>query len=316
MIEILNPGFLASVQDGGRYGYRKYGVPVSGAMDGYALRVSNILVGNSETEAGIEVTLGYGFKLKVETEVLTAITGGDFSPKVNNQPAPMWTPLVMRKGDVLNFWAQRSACRAYIAIQGGIESPFLMKSYSPLIGSSKIVLKSGDRLKIGAKVLVRKIEMKALLNSYVPEYKSPIKLSVILGPQDDYFTSEALEVFLNSQYTVTPQSNRQGYRLDGQMLKHIKAYDIITEPVWPGSIQVPGDGLPIVLCKDAQTTGGYPKIASVISADLDKLGQAKPSDKISFARVSIEEAHHLYLEQEQRILNLKRIIWGTANDRL
>lgn len=314
MIEILHPGLLASVQDCGRYGFRKYGVPISGAMDCYALKVSNILVGNSETEAGIEVTLGYGFKLRVENKVLIAITGGDLSPKVNNQSIPMWTPLWMRKEDILTFGAQRSGFRAYIAIQGGIERPFLMKSYSPMIGNSTGVLKSGDRLKIRPKSVVRKMEMKALSDSYVPEYKTPIQLSVILGPQDDYFTPEALEVFLNSQYNVTPQSNRQGYRLEGPALKHSRTYDLISEPVWPGSVQVPGDGLPIILCKDAQTTGGYPKIASVISADLDNLGQAKPSSKIFFKRMSIEEAHRLYLAQEERIQNLKRIVWGTANE--
>lgn len=314
MIEILHPGFQSTIQDCGRYGYRKYGVPISGAMDCYALKVANILVGNQENEAGIEVTLGYGFKLRVTTEVLIAIAGGDLSPKINNESFPMWTTLWMKKDDVLTFGAQKSGFRAYIGIKGGIDWPFLMNSYSPMIGSSAGILKSGDRLKIGAKSVLGKIGLQALPDQYVPEYKNQFQLSVLLGPQDDYFTLEALEVFLNSEYTVTSQSNRQGYRLEGPVLKHVKTYDIISEPVWPGSVQVPGDGLPIILCKDAQTTGGYPKIASVISADLDKFGQAKPSDRLSFRSVPIEEAHKLYLAQEERIKGIKKIVWGTANE--
>ncbi len=311
MIEVLHPGFLASIQDTGRYGYRKYGVAVSGAMDGFALRVANLLVGNPENAAGIEVTLGYGFKMRAATELWIAITGGDLTPQINKTPIPMWTPLEMRKDDILTFRVQKSGFRAYVAVGGGIESPLVMNSYSPMIGTSGGILKPGDRLNLHTPPLPPRIRLPVLPAGYVPKYESRIRLSVIFGPQEDFFTSESLKLFLHSEYTITPQSNRQGYRLEGPRLSHTKTYDVISEAVWPGAVQVPGDGLPIILCADAQTTGGYPKIASVISADVDKLGQAKPSDKISFHSVSIEEAHRRYLKREEKIEDLKRIIGGT-----
>ena len=312
MIEILHPGVLASVQDCGRYGYRRFGVPISGAMDNYSLRVANILVGNPENKAGMEVTLGYGFKLKAHRDALIAITGGDLSPKVNNESIPTWRALWLKKENILTFTSPKSGFRAYIAVGGGIEVPFLMNSYSPMVGSLVGILKPGDRLRIGETAGSVKQNLHPLPDHYVPEYKNKIQLSVIWGPQDDYFTSEALELFLNSEYIITVQSNRQGYRLEGPVLRHIKTHDVISEGVWPGAVQVPGDGLPIILCADAQTTGGYPKIASVVSADIDKLGQAKPSDKISFKWVSVEEAHRRYLEREEKIEALKKMVGGDS----
>lgn len=305
MIEILQGGFLSTVQDTGRYGYRKYGVPVSGALDLYALRVANILVGNSEGMASIEVT--FGLKLRCTRDMLVAITGGDLSPRINNESIPMWTALWMRKADILTFTCLRSGFRAYIAVRGGIDVPLVMHSYSPLLTGIDAALKPGDRLAIGENPAARMVKLQPLPDQYVPGYKDREEVRVVLGPQDDYFTSEALEVFLNSEYIVKAQSSRQGYRLEGPVLKHARSANIDSEGVWPGAVQVPGDGLPIILLAGAQTTGGYPKIASIISADLDKIGQAKPSDKISFERVSLSEAHILFLEKEERIKEIRGI---------
>ncbi len=313
MIEILQGGFLSTVQDSGRYGYREYGVPISGAMDLYALRVANILVGNSEGAAGIEVTLG-GLKLRCTRDMLIAITGGDLSPQISNESIPMWTALWMRKGDILTFTCLRSGFRAYSAVKGGIDAPFVMNSYSPLITAIDAALKPGDKLAIGEKSAVRMVKLQPLPGQYVPGCKDKKEVRVVLGPQDDYFTSEALEVFLNSEYIVSAQSSRQGYRLEGPVLKHTRSADVHSEGCWPGAVQVPGDGLPIILLADAQTTGGYPKIASVISADLDTMGQAKPFDKISFKRVSLSKAHSLLLEKEVRIKEIRRILWGLNNE--
>jgi len=309
VIEILQGGFFSAVQDNGRYGYRKYGVPICGAMDLYALRVANILVGNPEGAAGIEVTLG-GLKLRCTKDALIAITGGDLSPRINNESIPMWTALWMRKGDILTFICLRSGFRAYIAVKGGIDARFVMNSYSPLLRSKDAALKPGDKLKIGEKSAVRMVKLQPLPDQYVPDCKDKKEVRVVLGPQDDYFTSEALEVFLNSEYIVKAQSDRQGYRLEGPVLKHTRNADVVSEACWPGAIQVPGDGLPIILLADAMTTGGYPKIASIISADLDKMGQAKPADKISFERVSLGEARSLFLVKEERIKEIRRIFWG------
>jgi biotin-dependent carboxylase-like uncharacterized protein len=277
-------------------------------MDKYALRLANILAGNAEDRAAMEVTLGYGFKVRALGDVQIALTGGDLLPKINHEPAPMWRSLALKRDDILSFGSPRSGFRAYIALAGGIEAPFLMNSFSPMVGISGGSLKPGDRLKTGRQLPPGRMGF-ALPAHLVPRYENRIQLAVTLGPQDDFFTPDALERFLHSEYTITPQSNRQGYRLDGPVLKHVSTHDLISEAVWPGAVQIPGDGLPVILCVDAQTTGGYPKIASVVSADVDRLGQAKPSDRLSFRRISIEEAHRLYLEKEERVKDIRRTLW-------
>ena len=310
MIEILNGGILSTIQDQGRYGFRQYGVPISGAMDRYAFRVANILVGNGEDAAGIEVTF-YGLNLQSSVDTWIAITGGDLSPQINGQPVPMWASIRLPKDGILSFRRLRSGFRAYVAFQGGIDIPPLMNSRSTMAKASFVgtggVLKYGNRLKIGENCTGKKRGKKTLPDRFVPKYSTENELRVILGPQSHYFSAATVEVFLGSQYTVTAQSDRQGYRLAGPALKHLRSHDVITEAVWPGAVQVPGDGLPIILLADAQTTGGYPKIGSVISVDLGKLGQAKPSDKIRFKSVSREKSLELLREQEDQIEEIEKL---------
>jgi len=311
MIEILSGGVLSTVQDQGRYGYRQYGVPISGAMDLYALRLANILVGNNEDAAGIEVTF-YGLRLRSTEDTWIAITGGDLSPQKNGKPVSMWKSICLKKNEVLSFRGLRSGFRAYMAVQGGFDIPLIMNSRSTSIkaafGGTGGALKTGDRLKTSHSFAGEKIQEKAIPDQLIPSYSTQNELRVVSGPQSDYFSSEILELFLSSEYTVTPQSDRQGYRLTGPALRHIRSHDVITEAVWPGAVQIPGDGLPIILLSDAQTTGGYPKIASVISVDIDKLGQAKPSDKIRFKLVKLEESVYLLNEQENRLKEIKSLI--------
>jgi antagonist of KipI len=310
MIEILSGGILSTVQDQGRYGYREYGVPISGAMDRYALRVANILVGNEGDAAGIEATF-YGLKLRSFIDTRIAITGGDLSPQINDQPVPMWASIRLPKDGVLSFRRLRSGFRAYVAVQGGIDIPTLMNSRSTMakaaFGGTGGALKSGDRLKIGKNWARTKLERRTLPDRFIPKYSTQNELRVVPGPQADYFSPETVEVFFGSEYTITPQSDRQGYRLTGPALRHIRSYNVITEAVWPGVVQVPGDGFPILLLADAQTTGGYPKIGSVISVDLDKLGQAKPSDKIRFKSVSLERSLELLREQEDQVEEITQL---------
>lgn len=310
MIEIISGGILSTIQDQGRYGYRQYGVPISGAMDRYALRVANILVGNGESAAGIEVTF-YGLRLRSFIDTWIAITGGDLSPQINDQPVPMWASIRLPKDGILSFRRLRSGFRAYVAVQGGIDIPPLMNSRSTMakasFGGTGGALKSGDRLKIGENCAGKKRGEKTLPDRFIPKYSTDNELRVVLGPQLDYFSAATVEVFLGSEYTITTQSDRQGYRLTGPALKHIRSHDVITEAVWPGVVQVPGDGLPIILLADAQTTGGYPKIGSVISVDLDKLGQAKPSDKIRFKSVSREKSLELLREQEDQVGEIEQL---------
>lgn len=237
MIEILSGGVLSTVQDQGRYGYRQYGVPISGAMDLYALRLANILVGNNEEAAGIEVTF-YGLKLRSTEDTWVAITGGDLSPQKNGKPVPMWRSICLKKNEILSFRGLRSGFRAYMAVHGGIDIPLLMNSRSTSIkaafGGTGGALKTGDRLKTWDSFAGGKMQEKLIPDQFIPLYSTQNELRVVLGPQADYFPSEIRELFLNSEYTITPQSDRQGYRLTGPALKHIRSYDVITEAVWPG----------------------------------------------------------------------------------
>ncbi|MFC1798258.1 biotin-dependent carboxyltransferase family protein [Thermodesulfobacteriota bacterium] len=312
MIEVINPGVLSTIQDFGRYGYRYYGVPISGAMDWYALRVANILVGNPENTAGIEATL-CGLKIRACEEVQVAITGGDLSPCTREEPVPLWKPFWLKKNEIVSFPRRKSGFRAYLAVRGGIDVPMIMKSSSTMLkagfGGTGGKLKPGDILKTGNSLNLKRIKFRPLPKENVPEYKTNIHLSVLAGPQSDCFTTEQIKIFLNSEYEIESQSDRQGYRLNGSEIKHVEGHDLITEAVWPGAIQIAGNGLPIILLADAQVTGGYPKIASVISADLDKLGQAKPSDKIHFKEVSLNKAHHLLSKKEKVIKHIKRLFW-------
>lgn len=312
MIEILRGGILSSIQDQGRYGFRKYGTPISGAMDRYALRLANILAGNDDNAAGIEVTLS-GLKLMCANDTWIAITGGDLSPQIDNQPVPMWSSLCLKKGQILSFRRLRSGFRAYVAVRGGIDVPLLMNSRSTMItaalGGTGGPLKSGDRLKIGEKFAAASMEERTLPDRYFPKYSTLNTLRVVLGPQGDYFSSETLNMFFVSEYTITSQSDRQGYRLRGPELRHIKSYNLISEAMWPGAIEVPGDGLPIILLADSQPTGGYPKVATVNSVDLDKLGQAKPSDQVRFQSATFEESVNLIKEQEKQVAEIKKLLW-------
>lgn len=306
-IEVLNPGLLTTLQDLGRYGFQRYGVPPSGAVDPYALRMGNLLLGNEEGEAGLEVTL-VGPTLQFEQECWIAITGADLSPRLNDAEAPLWETIPVASGDVLSFQSPRKGMRAYIAVAGGIDVPLVLGSKSTYLranlgGLEGRALARGDRLNI--KTMCAR--HRRLPQEYVPCYELD-HIRVILGPDGGRFTPDGVNAFLSSEYKVLPESDRMGLRLQGPKVEHMRGADIISEPVCTGAIQVPGNGQPIVLLADRQTTGGYTKIATVISADLYRLGQAKPGDKISFQEISLEQAHRLLHETERKFLELKQAI--------
>jgi antagonist of KipI len=293
--DILSPGPLTTVQDGGRYGFGRYGVPPSGALDTFSLRIANLLVGNSEHEAGLEITI-MGLKLRVLTDLTIAVTGADLNPQLNGKSLRMWRAHPMKKDDVLQFKTLRSGCRAYLAVRGGFGlDPVLASKSTNLVsgfgGYEGRALKPGDllytdppdtRIKDGERVLD--------LNS-IPQYSKAWVVRVLLGPQDDDFTEESKKLFLESPYTVSPKSDRTGTRLSGPAVHRKPGVkeSIISEGVVAGSIQIPGDGQPIIILVET-VTGGYRKIATVISADLHLLGQMKPGDSIRFRAVSFEEA--------------------------
>ncbi len=306
-IEVLNPGILTTIQDLGRYGYQRYGIPPAGAADQYALRLGNLLLGNDENEAGLEVTL-LGPTLRFEEACWIAITGADLGARLNGVEVPLWETLQIAGGDLLSFRSPRKGMRAYITVAGGIDVPKVLGSKSTYLraglgGLEGRALKRGDRLNIKPAAACKR----RLPQEYLPSYKlKPIR--VILGPQREHFTSEGIKTFLASEYEVLPESDRMGIRLKGPKIEHASAADIISEPVCTGAVQVPANGQPIVLLADRQTTGGYAKIATVISADIHKVAQAKPGDALSFEECALQEAQRLLWAKEKKIAELKEMI--------
>lgn len=310
VFEVIQPGFLTTVQDRGRHGYQQYGVPVSGAMDSYALTTANLLVGNDEGAACLEMTV-LGPRLRVFGETVVAVTGADLSPTLNSSPLPMWEAVKVCSGDTISFGHPGKGCRGYLAVAGGIDVPEVMGSRSTYIlsrlgGLEGRPLRSGDRLRSGR---VRAgMPLKKLPPQYIPEYQARNELRVVLGPQDDYFTEKGIDTFLHSEYMISVQADRMGYRLEGPPIEHKAGADIVSDGIPGGAVQVPGDGLPIILLADRQTTGGYVKIATVSTVDLPKLAQAEMGHRVRFLQVSQEEAYQLLTEYERTIDALRQYI--------
>ena len=303
---IVNPGVLTTVQDLGRIGYGQYGIPVSGAMDRFSFQTANLLTGNDPGDAGLEITL-YRLKLEILRSVRISITGGDMNPTLNGEPLPMWQTLDLPAGSTLLFKNIRGGARAYLAVEGGIDSPVQLGSRST---HQKALL--GTTLKKGDIVQTFPVEGTAsnhqLPESLIPTLPKQAEIRVILGPQDDLFTRKGMDTFLSETYTITSQSDRQGYRLEGELIAHVSGADIISDAILPGSIQVPGNGQPIIMMMDAQTTGGYPKIACVIGPDIDILAQMLPGRKVRFRDVTIEEAHRIVHAQALRLTQIKEML--------
>ncbi len=307
--EVIQPGAFTTVQDLGRYGYQKYGVSISGAMDRFALRVANLLAGNDEGEAAVEATI-IGPRLKALEDIRVAISGADLSPEIDAKPVPMWRTLHVPKGGILSFGALKSGCRAYLAVSGGIDIPLIMGSRSihtrSNLGGKGRPLSKGDVIKRkDSGIRIQESGTYQLPEDLIPVYGRQWKVRVVLGPQHDYFSRRGIETFLSGEYEITPQADRMGYRLKGPRIEHKDGPDILTDATPPGSIQVPGDGMPIVLLADGQTTGGYSKIATVASVDQDLLAQARPGDKVWFQRITISEAQRLLAGMEKKVERIR-----------
>lgn len=310
VFEVLEPGLLTTVQDRGRHGFQAFGMPVAGVMDEYASRVANLLVANDQYAAVLEITL-LGPRLKILASTVLAVTGADLGAELNGRRLPLWQAVAARKGDELVFTGVRSGCRAYLAVAGGIAVPEVMGSRSTYLrgkigGLNGRALKTGDRIPSGEPATAAWARVGSRVPpEFIPSYSSEIALRVISGPQDDHFTDAGLETFFHSEYTVTNEADRMGYRLEGPKIEHKGGADIISDGIPLGAIQVPGHGQPIIMLADRQTTGGYTKIATVISADLHRIGQAKPGDKVRFSAVSRSEALQILREQEDKIHRLQ-----------
>lgn len=294
---VLQPGLWTTVQDLGRYGYQQFGVPGSGALDAFALEAANRLVGNEPDAAGLEVTL-IGPRLRALSPCVVAVTGADLSLHVNGRSAPLWEVLRLQAGDELGFGAPRRGCRAYISVAGGIAVESVLGSRSTYVrggigGVDGRPLRAGDVLGMYSLADDRRERLGMYLPRELRRLGTPQPVRVILGPQDDAFSPLAVERLLGAAYYVTSRSDRMGYRLQGPRLPRRGQVEQVSDGIAPGSIQVPADGQPIVLLADRQTTGGYPKIATVISADLDFLAHAWAGDRVTFRQVRVEEAHSL-----------------------
>lgn len=312
-ITVLNPGLLTTVQDLGRVGYQQFGVSVSGVMDPRAAAIGNILVGNPQGEAVLECTL-MGPQLKFETDEVIAVTGGDLSPTLDGQPVPTYAALAVKAGQTLRFGAPKAGCRAYIAFAGGLDIPLVMGSRSTYMkaaigGFEGRKLQKGDALGLRAPVAgYANLHQRAIAPEFVP--RPVYTLRVVLGPQDDAFTPEGVATFLGSEYTVTNEFDRMGCRMDGPAIQHKNGGDIISDGIAFGAIQVPGSGKPILMGADRQTTGGYTKIATVISADFRLLAQLKAGDKVRFEAVSVQAAQQALHFQRGALALLADVVKG------
>ena len=280
-LTVVRPGMLTTVQDLGRWGHQHLGVPVAGPMDWYAHRQANRLVGNPDEAAALEVTL-IGPELLAGGDVVCAVTGADFALTCDDRSAPMNASFVLRKGERLRFRSRRSGARATLAVAGGIDAETVLGSRSTSLISRMgpfggRALVAGDVLTIGE---AGHVERRPPQTLSLPH--GGTRLRVLLGPHDARFGEEAQRAFASSRYVVTQESNRMGYRLNGAVLAQADATEMLSDATPMGSLQVPPSGLPILLMADRQTTGGYPKIATVITADLPLAGQLAPGDWIEF----------------------------------
>jgi len=304
---VVHPGVHTTVQDFGRPGFMKYGIPASGVADRFSSIVANLLVDNPAGAALLEITL-YRLELLALNDLILAVTGGNLSPLLNGNPLPMWQALFIQKEERLIFRARKQGLRAYLAVRGGFSGPKFLDSRSVFVrGMMGNVLKTGEVLETESSMM-NLASRKQFPKELIPNFPAKNSLRVILGPQEDRFSSKGIETLLSSEYRVSPQSDRMGYRLQGPVIEHLSGSDIISEPIARGAIQVPGDGLPILLLWDAQVSGGYTKIANVISADLDPVAQVMPGDSLRFKEVTIGEAHQALREERARLEQAKRVI--------
>lgn len=309
-IQVQAPGLLTTVQDLGREGFGPMGVSPSGAADAISLRIGNRLVGNAEGAAGLEMTLLGGTFVFPEGGIL-ALTGSDFGASLDGKPVELWTAFEAHPGQTLRLGPTRSGARCYLCVQGGIEvTPFLGSASTHLLsglgGYEGRALRKGDVLKI---LEATGSYRKRTLAAQALKSLSPRKvLRATPGPQNDWFPESAQEIFYASTYRVAEESNRMGLRLEGAPVPEGSGGKMITEGVSIGAVQIPSGGSPIILFVEQQTTGGYAKIANVISADLSSLGQLRPRDEIRFERVGWETARALLVEQEELLTSKELVV--------
>ncbi len=313
LIRVDAPGMYTTIQDSGRVGFQQYGMPVAGPMDSESYLLGQALVGNKEPLGALECTV-LPPTLIVQGTCIVAFTGADMHPTINNVVVPRYIPFICHDGDIISGGFSQCGVRMYIAFSGGIDVPAINGSVSThtkakIGGFEGRPLQAGDQF--GIKAFTREdvnvcdfygshnLFNTALYNRGGRECHEPLR--VVLGEQAKYFTEIGIKTFGSKIYTLTVQCDRMGFRLDGPVIEHIESADIISDGAVFGSIQVPSDGNPIVLMADRQTTGGYTKIGTVITADLPRLSQLPVGDGIRFDIISVEESQEIYRTYMKRL---------------
>ncbi|WP_265181646.1 biotin-dependent carboxyltransferase family protein [Geomicrobium sp. JCM 19055] len=328
-VEVVKPGVQTTVQDIGRFGYLRQGVLQSGAMDTISLRTANQLVGNDEFAAALELTIA-GPSLKFETDALLAVTGAGMQPVIDGKEYSLGVPLFIPKGQMLSFKPIKHGIRAYVAVAGGFNVPQVMDSHSTYLragfgGFEGRALQKGDVLAIQetnhkyfnwmkeqAGGFVKALKWGA--NSLRLDEESNQSIRIFKGTHWDRFTEDSQKKLIHTEYFLTTQSDRMGYRFEAEETLELKdAFNVLSEAVDFGTVQVPSEGKPMILMADRQTTGGYPRMAQVIAADLSRLAQLRPTETMRFELVSFKEAEDLYVQQERSMTERKagiRLRWN------
>jgi antagonist of KipI len=314
MIEIINPGWPSLIVDGGRFGEAAVGVPPSSVLDLYASRALQRLTGQGSGAPALEI-MGASFALRFHRDMTCAITGARVKATLDDKPVRPWASFRAASGNLLRILEVVEGLRYYIGFSGTIALESVIGSFTTNLeccfgGYHGRVLKAGDRLEFTE---TNDIQRGVIQESNIPRMRPPHRLRIVAGPEISFFTDESLNMFMGKQahvlYEVSPQTNRTGIRLEGKPLVFRREVEksIISEGILPGTVQIPGDGQPIIMLNE-RTIGGYARIALVVKADHDRLAHFKPGDQVLFDRISLEEAHALWKVEQEKMDSLDGII--------
>ena len=304
-LHVVRAGLHTTVQDLGRPGWQRDGVPEGGAMDVVALRLANLLVGNAEGAAALEVTLD-GPTLRFGRDATVAIGGADLDARIDDTPMRPWQARRVRAGAQLAFGAPMTGCRAYVAVDGGIAVPMVLGSRSTYVraaigGMDGRALRRDDIVPLGPPATGART--RRLAHEQAPAYRDRLRMTP--GPQLDALTRHARARLFDAPFTISARSDRMGFRLDGPALALVTPMEARSAGVAFGTVQLPPDGAPIILMADRQTTGGYPRLGEIATVDLPSLAQRRPGDRVQLVYVSLAEAQRLYLARERTVLALR-----------
>ena len=309
-LRVARPGLLTTVQDLGRRGHQHEGIPEGGAMDTLAARLANLLVGNEENAAVLEITL-LGPRLEVGRGITMAVTGANFDVQLDGQAIPQWRAHHLNAGSTLDVGSARTGCRCYLAIAGGLDVPVVLGGRSTCLpaafgGFHGRALRAGDVLASGSALPRHPAAGRALSPALRPSYGTAVRLIAAETPR-----SEVFDRLFDGEFRISRRSDRMGYRLEGEGSDWPALPEVLSTAVPMGTLQLPPGGSPILLMADRQTTGGYPVLGQVASIDLGSVAQLRPGDRMRFTPVSLDEAQRLYLDRERAVDALRRALLHT-----